>query len=335
MGILKVSAMMACHLALVLSAISVTPFVMHAAAQSDSGDTVSQANDDNAVAQFESFGSFRAYMMTAEDAAGTYYSVGAKLTFTMESDGTLELAQGDDEPTITAQTDESTDFECMEHGGGYNQRTAWFPYTAIFVRGGALERVRSAEGGVRKLRALSKEEDGSAKYLGEFPRPVEYSFVPCVGKHRVDPGLRLDSYLDGKDRLLLRMANGKQMNLRLPQPFVPFLLARYRSGAMIPVPVRIVVASIDLLDRRVVLQLQSTVAMSPLVRKLELRAVMKDTEPADDETAARFRERTRAVIDDLARCGRPVDQAIEPCADPTRKPDMRIFLPGGKSPTND
>ena len=309
-------------------------FLVAEEADGNSGVPLPMA-DEPAIAEFEYFGPFRAYMMTAEDAAGTYYSVGAKLTFTMESDGTLELAQGDDEPTITAQTDESTDFECMEHGGGYNQRTAWFPYTAIFVRGGALERVRSAEGGVRKLRALSKEEDGSAKYLGEFPRPVEYSFVPCVGKHRVDPGLRLDSYLDGKDRLLLRMANGKPMNLRLPQPFVPFLLARYRSGAMIPVPVRIVVASIDLLDRRVVLQLQSTVAMSPPVRKLELRAVMKDGEAAADESAARYRERTRAVIDDLARCGRPVDQAIEPCADPTRKPDMRIFLPGGKSPTND
>lgn len=310
----------------------VIPSLLLAGESGGRPDAASPMADESAIAEFSFHGPYRAYMMTAEDAAGAYYSVGAKLTFSLESDGTLVPELGDAEPTITGATDESTDFECLEHGGGYNQRTAWFPYTAMFVRGGTLERVRSAEGGVRKLRAMSKEEDGSVKYMGDSARAIEYSFVPCVGRHRVDPGLRLDSYMDGSDRLLLRLDNGKQMNLRLPQPFVPFVLARYQNGAMIPVPVRIVLASIDLVDRRVVLQLQSTVAMSPPVRKLELRAVMKDTEPAADETAARFRERTRAVLDDLARCARPVDQAIEPCADPTRKPDMRIFLPGGRKP---
>lgn len=300
-----------------------------AAQEVDSSDVPGASAQDGAIAEFVPHAPFRSFMLTAEDAAGTYYSIGAKATFTFGADGKLSLVQDGDEPVINSTTDEATDFQCMEHGGGYNQRTAWFPYTALFVRGGELDRVRSADGDMRKLRALSVDEDGSVVYRGDGQRSSEYSFVPCVGSHRAEPGVRLDSYLNGSDRLMLRMANGKQMHLRLPQPFAPFLLARYESGAMIPVPVRIVVASIDLIERRLVLQMQSTVAMTPPVRKLELRAIMKGGEPAAGESASRHRARTQAVLSDLARCAKPIEQAIEPCADSTRKPDPRIFLSAG------
>ena len=281
------------------------------------------------VAEFLSYAPFKSFLMTAEDAAGTYYSVVAKASFAIKADGSLSLLESGAEPTIGSDTDNATDFDCATHGGGYNQRTAWFPYTALFVHGGSLEKVTTAKGAARVQRVLSIDaEDGSVVYRGADARDTEYSFVPCVGAQRAAPGVRLDTYLAGDDRLMLRKSNGERLRLRLPQPFASFVLARYQDGAMIPVPMRIVVASIDLAERRVVLQLQTTIAMSPPISRLELRAILKQGEPGDGESAAQYRERTSALMADLAACAPPLVQAIEPCANPSRRPDPRIFASG-------
>lgn len=271
---------------------------------------------------------FASFMMTASDQAGDYYSVVSKVTWSIQSDGTLKLVGEGAEPVIGG-LDETGDFDCGAHGGGFNQRTAWFPYTALFVRGGTLREVVPARGGAaRALRALAVEaEDGSMIYRGEGARSPEYSFIPCVGAHRAESGLRLDGYLAGNDRLTLHDASGRIVHLAPPQPFAPFVLARYRNGEIIPVPMRIVVASVDVVERRVVMQLQATLAQAPAIRVLEVRAVLPDGAPGDGEALVRYAERTRALLDDLAGCAAPVEQAIEPCADPTRTPDPRIVAP--------
>ena len=85
----------------------------------------------------------------------------------------------------------------------------------------------------------------------------------------------------------------------------------------------------SMVQRRLVLQLQATLAQQPAIDVLEVRAVLADDIPGDGESLARHGERTRALLDDLARCPPPVAQAIEPCADPTRAPDPAIFAPPG------
>lgn len=270
---------------------------------------------------------FQSFMMTATDQAGDYYSVVSKVTWSIADDGSLRLVGAGAEPVIGG-TDETGDFDCGAHGGGFNQRTAWFPYTAFFVRGGALREVVPAQGGRPALRTLSVEaEDGSMIYRGESARTPEYSFIPCVGAHRVAAGQRLDGYLAGSDRLVLREASGRTLQLALPQPFAPFVLARYRDGGRVPVPMRIVLATVDLVERRLVLQLQATLAQAPAIRALEVRAALAQGTPGEGESPERYAERTRALLDDLARCPAPVQQAIEPCADPARTVDPLIFAP--------
>lgn len=270
---------------------------------------------------------FQSFMMTATDEAGDYYSVVSKVTWSIADDGSLRLVGEGAEPVIGG-SDETGDFDCGSHGGGFNQRTAWFPYTALLVRGGSLRGVVPAQGGKPALRTLSTEaEDGSMIYRGESARTPEYSFIPCVGAQRVASGQRLDGYLASSDRLQLRDASGRGVDLALPQPFAPFVLARYRSGEMVPVPMRIVLASIDLVERRLVLQLQATLAQAPAIRVLEVRAALAQGTPGEGESAERYAERTRALLDDLARCPAPVQQAIEPCADPARPVDPLIFAP--------
>ena len=148
-------------------------------------------------------------------------------------------------------------------------------------------------------------------------------------EQRVEAGQRLDGYLAGSDRLVLRDTSNRTVSVVLPQPFAPFVLERYESGERVPVPMRIVLATVDLVERRLVLQLQATLPQVPAIRVLEVRAVLADGSPGEGESLQRYTERTRATLDDLARCAAPVEQAIEPCADPARAVDPRIFAPPG------
>lgn len=306
------------------------PFCAAAAAPPSPEKSRVQAPDDAAAApELMAYAPLRMLLLSADDAAGPYYSVVSKATFAIDSRGRLSFLDHGGEPLVDAKADPTVSYDCRAHGASYNQRTTWFPYTALFVRGGTLMRIDGGKETQRPLRPLSADaESGGATmaYAGPGARAPEYGFAPCVGPHRVAAGSRLDGYLATSDRIAIRDAAGKRVSLALPQPFAPFVLARYRSGAIVPVPMRIVVATIDLAERRVVLQFQATLARTPAPRKLELRAVLDDGKPDPDESAARYRVRTQALLGDLARCAPPRVHAIEPCADPRRLADPRVFF---------
>lgn len=124
--------------------------------------------------------------------------------------------------------------------------------------------------------------------------------------------------------LAVKPEKGALLRLSLPSPTEPYVLLRYHSGAMIPVPMRPVIVTVDLVERRLVAYFQTTYADQPPLRKVELRAVLPGQTPAEGETEARFRERSEAVLGDLRRCPAPTGP-IEACATPEREPDRRIF----------
>ncbi|MFG0600795.1 hypothetical protein ACF8PL_21915 [Delftia sp. WSY_4] len=277
-------------------------------------------------------------LLIGEDAAGRYYSMVAKATFTIESDGRLTLADqgggqgGEPVAPHADMQDQSMSTECKPYGAVANQRTTWFPYTGVFVRGGTLVGAQ-ADGADAAIKTLTEHEGAQMLYTGKDADPTEYYYAPCVGAQRVATGWRLDRYLPDGGQLRVRAdarngngnGKGQTLALKLPKPFAPFVLVRYQSGAMIPVPMRAVLATVDLPERRVVLQFQGTYAVEPAIRKMELRLIVPGSRPSEGETAARHAERTQAQLRDLARCAPPKGHAIEPCANPQRTPDPLIF----------
>jgi hypothetical protein len=147
-------------------------------------------------------------------------------------------------------------------------------------------------------------------------------------------GWRSDRYVPGDAFLRVRGDGGRVGELQLPQRFVPYVLLRYQSGAMIPVPMRIVLVTIDLTSRRVVLQYQSTFAVAPPIRKIELRLSAGDSKRPSGESVSRFEERTQATLADLAACSPPQRHAVEACATPLRRPNPLIFFPSGTLSSN-
>ena len=271
-------------------------------------------------------------LLIGEDQAGRYYSMVAKATFTIEADGRLRLAdqgagQGGEPMAPEADMqDENMSTQCKPYGAVANQRTTWFPYTGVFVHGGALAGVRAGNQALG-TKVLTEHEGAQMLYAGKDADATEYYYAPCVGAQRVSRGWRLDRYLPDGGQLRVRADNGRILNLQVPKPFAPFVLVRYQSGAMIPVPMRAVLATVDLAERRVVLQFQGTYAVEPAIRKMELRLIVPGSRPSEGETAARHAERTQAQLRDLARCAPPKGHAIEPCANPQRRPDPLIFYP--------
>lgn len=269
-------------------------------------------------------------LLIGEDTAGRYYSMVAKASFTIEADGRLTLADqggGQGGEPVAPHADmqnQSMSTECKPYGAVANQRTTWFPYTGVFVRGGTLVGAQ-ADGAVLATKALAEHEGAQMLYTGKDADATEYYYAPCVGAQRVATGWRLDRYLPDGGQLRVRADNGRILNLQVPRPFAPFVLVRYQSGAMIPVPMRAVLATVDLAERRVVLQFQGTYAVEPAIRKMELRLIVPGSRPSEGETAARHAERTQAQLRDLAACAPPKGHAIEPCANPQRKPDPLIF----------
>jgi hypothetical protein len=220
--------------------------------------------------------------------------------------------------------DENMSTQCKPYGAVANQRTTWFPYTGVFVRGGTLAGARAGNQALA-TKVLTEHEGAQMLYSGKDADATEYYYAPCVGAQRVARGWRLDRYLPDGGQLRVRADNGRILNLQVPKPFAPFVLVRYQSGAMIPVPMRTVLATVDLAERRVVLQFQGTYAVEPAIRKMELRLIVPGSRPSEGETAARHAERTQAQLRDLAACAPPRGHAIEPCANPQRKPDPLIF----------
>jgi hypothetical protein len=124
--------------------------------------------------------------------------------------------------------------------------------------------------------------------------------------------------------LKLTTDHGEKGEIQLPESFEPFVLLRYHTDAMIPSPMRPVIVTIDLLNGKLVVYYQTTFAVSPPLRKVELKAVQPFQQRAEGETEAQYQTRKQALIDDLNRCPIP-DKPIEMCADPGRKSDRRIY----------
>jgi hypothetical protein len=266
-------------------------------------------------------------LFTGHDQAGAYYSLDAKATFAIDAPGKLRLLDvrsGEPIPGAADMQGETMSTACKPFGAVANQRTTWFPYTGVFVRGGTLVAV-SSRGGNIGIKSLSARNDGAMIYTGHDADEVEFFYAPCVGAQRVTHGWRTQHYIPDGSVLRVRADAGTRVDLQLPQRFVPYVLLRYRSGAIIPVPMRVVLATVDLSSRRVVLQYQSTFAAAVPIRKIEMRLITPGGLPSSGETAARYQERTQAMLQDLAACPPPHAHAIEACATPTRMPNPLIY----------
>ncbi|KAI5935587.1 Formylglycine-generating enzyme [Manis javanica] len=206
----------------------------------------------------------------------------AKATFTIEADGRLSLADqggghgGEPMAPQADMQDQSMSTECKPYGAVANQRTTWFPYTGVFVRGGTLVGAR-ADGGDVAAKALTEHEGAQMLYTGKDADATEYYYAPCVGAQRVSTGgpWTPTSPTAGSCACApMRAAErGQTPELKTPA-LAPFVLVRYQSGAMIPVPMRAVLATVDLAERRVVMQYQGTYAVEPAIRKMELRLIV-------------------------------------------------------------
>lgn len=262
-------------------------------------------------------------LLLGQDGWGTYYSAGLKLSYTIGARGELAPAP-DVEPVIDHLTPVDRGTSCHAYGAALNQRTTWFPDSGLLVRGGALRNVHGPDGRTRALLRLSAVDGDALIYAGKGARAVEMAYVPCVGPHRVATGHRTIGFVAPGSTLTVADANGRSLRLRLPERPLPFVLLRYHSGAVIPSPMRIVLATVDLLNRRVVLQFQSTFMAQPPLRVVEWRALPAEVVPSAGETLERARERNDALANDLATCPPPLHPP-EVCASPQRRPDRRIF----------
>jgi len=266
-------------------------------------------------------------LLTGQDQWGEYFSAGLKLTYSYDASGKLTRA-AEQEPVIDGNTLESLDTACAAHGAGMNQRTTWFPDTGVFVRGGTLRAIRAPMGAnatrTMQLIPLSVAESVYMMATGRDARKLEMAYVPCVGEHRVSVGQRTAQFVPLGATLDITEAAGKRLQLTLPTALTPFVLLRYRSGALIPSPMRIALITVDTQRKRVVLQFQSTAMVKPPIRVIEWRALSDGDQPADGESLERYRERRDTTAADLAKCPVPFHPP-EPCASETRQPDRRIF----------
>ncbi len=287
------------------------------------GETAASEPQGFVVPELRNHTPFGQVLLTGSDSFGEYFSLSTKIAFTFDARGAMTLAQKH-EPLVDATDDPARDRECTDKGGGMNQRTTWFPDTGVFVREGTLQSIRLATGKTASLVPLSRDERGGMMVMGARARQIEYFWIPCVGKHRVTRGHRLNEFMPRGATLVVKPAKGNPLELSLPQPVEPFLLLRYREGAMIPVPMRPVLVTVDMAERRVVVQYQATFALKPALRVIELRAILPDSTASEDETPERFRERTAATLNDLRMCPMPT-KPMDPCATPNRVVDRRIF----------
>ncbi len=252
-----------------------------------------------------------------------FYAWNIKVTFDIDKNDELSISQ-QQEPALTNEDDVVQDALCGEKGSTGNQRNAWFPYTGIFVYGGDIDAIKYTGTEPMTLFALSEIEGGQMMVINENKERVEWAFFPCVGPKRVDRGYRLNSFLPRGSVLVLTSESGVKRELGFPSPDETYVLLRYRSGAMIPVPMRPVIVTIDLVGGKLVVYYQTTFAVSPPLRKVELKALLSDQGPTEGETEDEFQTRRQAIINDLNNCPVP-EKPIENCANPNRRPNWRIY----------
>ncbi len=263
-------------------------------------------------------------LLAGDDSAGAYWSFGLKSSYSFDEHGQLTPLTGEAaEPMIGLDTPAEGAEECHIWGSAYNQRTTWFPDTAIFVAGGKLTQVRhGTTARAAPRRALVATGKGARTVtVRKNPKPKEYWRVPCVGRQRVKGGWRTDTLLVGGDRLTVRPAKGKELNLRIPDAAAPYMLLAYSdsgrpaAGAIAAVPMHVVLVTVDVPRRRLVLQWQATAARSPTVYD----AAWALTVPEGEHSALPPARRAFAshVAVHLARCPPPKTPMNE-CASPDR-----------------
>ena len=192
----------------------------------------------------------------------------------------------------------------------------WFPYTAILTSSGTLDHV-TASGSVLPLKQLT-EEDGEMMYRDEDDpdHPVEYSYVPCVGEKHAEQGWRLGGYIPLDATISVSSSKGR-MPLHGLGEIRPYMrLYFWTSEEGIPVPMRIVLITIEPERKRVVAQYQATVGLAPAIRKVDIRSAT-NTEMADDKQTREARQ-LRAIFSVIDTCAPPMEHPIEPCASPDR-----------------
>jgi hypothetical protein len=289
------------------------------------------ASNDTAfvMPEFKNHTPFPTMMMTAADQWGEYFSAGIKLSYRFDASGQMQIDSVNSEDSIDENDHVQNDTNCTAKGGGLNQRTAWFPDTGIFVRGGKLTALKNANAASMSVLSLRVVDYGLMQLAGGQARTVEMAYVPCVGKHRVAAGQRTVGFLGAGATLDIQPQTGKKLSLKIPALPQPFLMLRFREGAIIPAPMRIVLLTVDMQEKRVVMQFQSTIPINPALRKLEWMALMPDEKPDPGESIERSQERTSAIAGDLAACPLPL-RPMEPCASPRRSPDPRIYFASTK-----
>lgn len=252
------------------------------------------------------------------DKFGEYTALTLKMTWVFDERGRMRLDRDAQEPVIDERTPTDGEAECRPYGAAFNQRTTWFPDTGLFIRGARWAGVKTASGQPRPLVALSAGDHGLMSVSGPQAREIEYGYAPCVGEHRTREGHRAVGYVAPGDWLEIQPANtARAAPLRLqvppyPQPYVALRFAG-RPTQQALVPARIVLLTLDMAQRRLVLQYQATVAMRPQVSQ----ATWDVTQP--DAMLSRVPEKTarreRAVRDYLAACI-PPNKPMDPCANP-------------------
>lgn len=262
-------------------------------------------------------------MMEIEVDGHELYSYISKVTFDIFPDGSLRRSEQQQELFDIGEYVEDPK-ACTARGAEYNQATAWFPHTGFAVYGGKLVDVIQADGVRSRLRKLTLDMHGLLRYRELDAARIEFVYAPCVGSKRVTEGTRLDGYWPRNAKLFLEKESGDILELALPDPMEPFLMLRYTSGAVIPVPMRPVYVSIDLQTKELVVQYQTTFSRKYSLSKIDQRAINTEGSKSENESEEVYRIRTSAMLNELWSCPAPTSPG-EVCATPLRKPDPLIF----------
>jgi hypothetical protein len=249
------------------------------------------------------------------DRFGEYTSLALKISYRIDASGALQALDSGHEPMLNETHAVADDRRCMDYGGGYNQRTVWFPDTGLFVAGARLVSVRTARGQPWPLKRLTADDSGAMAVAGAEARPTEYGYVPCVGRQRVREGARGVGYLPPGARLLLQPEGrgARPVELQLPSHPRPFVELNYADrAARALVPAHVVLLTVDWPARRAVVQYQVTLPMRPQVATARWLSTASPAEAERHEAARRYND---AVQTYLATCP-PPNKPMDPCANP-------------------
>lgn len=253
--------------------------------------------------------------LTGVDQFGEYSALGLKITYVLQDDGQLVPELEGQEPMIDEHTPTDQPYACKTYGARYNQTTTWFPDTGVFVRGARVTALLGREGQPRPLVALAEGDQGVMAVAGPQARALEYGYVPCVGAHRVEAGVRSVGHMEPGERLQLEVPKGQGGPQEVilpehPRPVVWLDFAGRTARAIAPAD--LVLLTVDVPRRRVVAQYQLTVAMQPQVALARWTVVLPQAALARD---AALQQVNQAVAELIAHCvpnTRPMGQCTNP-----------------------